>query len=124
MSLPASSEHAVAETAAVETPRTLRNSRRFTPLALSLLPSALRTSGRSSAMDGLLVSWLILVVAVRAVVARLLALGRRRRRGGRGDALAGRGLQRRVAGSLLAFLRDVAVHVTAHAPTHVEARVL
>src|SRR4051812_46558602 len=103
MSLPVGSEHAAAETAAVPAPRTFRNSRRLTPGVVELLIS---------------------VVAVRAVVARLLAIAGGR--GGRGGVhtLGLRGLLRLVPGGLLAFLRDVAVHVTAHAPAHVQAGVL
>src|SRR5689334_1507809 len=103
MSFPVSSgRHPVAATAAPVAPTTLRNSRRLTP--------------------GTLVSLLISVVAVGAVVARLLALDRRARsrRGGIGaDAWL-----RRVPGRLESFLRAVAVHVAADAPAHVEAREL
>src|SRR5437868_2288828 len=102
MSFPVSSEQPAAATAALVAPRTLRNSRRLTP--------------------GFFVSWLMSVVAVGTVVARLLALtGRERRGGGRAR---GRGLLRRVAGGLEPFFRAVAVDVTAHAPTHVERREL
>src|SRR5262245_33995192 len=100
MSFPVSSWQAVVAIAALETPRTLRNSRRLTP--------------------GFCVSWLMSVVAVRAVVARFLALARRRGWCGiRRPLLLGR-----IAGGLESFLWAVAVHVTADAPTHVEARVL
>src|SRR5689334_24612113 len=101
MSLPVSSEQAAAPSAALEAPSTLRNSRRLTPF--------------------LVVSVLMSVVAVGAVVARLLALARGRcRRGCRRRGRRGL-LLRRIAGSLEAFFRAVAVHVTAHAPAHVEA---
>src|SRR3954471_6462418 len=119
MSLPVSSEHAVA-TAAPETPSTLRKSRRLTA-DLLLFPSAPRTSGRRSAGR---FSLLMSVVAVGAVVARLLALRRCGGGGGQRDALTLGRLLRRVARGLLAFPGAVAVHVTAHAPPHVEARVL
>src|SRR5437588_1425269 len=102
MSFPVSSEHAVAATATLDAPRTLRKSRRLTPVFG--------------------VSWLILVVAVRAVVARLLALARRD--GGRGGRRGRRLLLRLVSRRFESFLGAVAVHVTAHAPAHVEARVL
>src|SRR6185503_4167081 len=124
ISLPVSSEHAVAATAAPETPRTLRNSRRLTAVRLSLLPSAPRTSGRSSAMDGSFVFWLILIMAVGAVIPRLLAFRRSGGGGGERVTLPLRDLLRRVPRGVLAFLGDVAVHVTAHTPAHVEARVL
>src|SRR5829696_8943870 len=103
MSFPVSSEHAAAATVALVAPRTLRNSRRLTP--------------------ALCVSWLMSVVAVGAVVACFLSLAAhsRRRRGGR----CGRGgLLRGIARGLESFFRAVAVDVTAHAPSHVEAREL
>src|SRR5215471_2473683 len=102
MSLPVSSgRHPVAATAAPVTPTTLRKSRRLT--------------------GGTLVSLLISVVAVGAVVARLLALDRR----GRGSCCIGADTRlRRVAGGFQSFLRAVAVHVAADAPAHVEAREL
>src|SRR5690349_1206571 len=100
MSFPVSSEQAVVAIAALETPSTLRNSRRLTP--------------------GFCVSWLMSVVAVAAVVASLLALARcdGRRRRIRRRLLLGitRGLQ--------SFFFAVAVDVAAHAPAHVEAREL
>src|SRR3954469_1124671 len=110
MSFPVSFEQAAAGAAAPVTPSTLRKSRRLK--ALLLLPSALRTSGRSSAVEGAWLSELILVVAVRAVVARLLALTRRGGGGGQRDALAGCGLLRRIARGFLAFFGAVAVDVT------------
>src|SRR5215211_2285187 len=99
MSLPVSSSHAVTASAALEAPRTLRNSRRLTPVFC--------------------VSWVMLVVAVGAIVARLLALAGRdvRGRGGR----RGCRLLRRIPGGLESFLRAVAVDVTADAPPHVQA---
>src|SRR6476646_3857164 len=104
MSFPLSSgRQPVAASAAPDAPTTLRKSRRLTA--------------------GTFVSLLISVVAVGAVVARLLALDRRdrgrRRRGVRADA----GL-RRIPGGLEPFLRAVAVDVAADAPAHVEAREL
>src|SRR5438067_822910 len=96
MSLPVCSEHPTAATA-VDAPTTLRKSRRLT---------------------GVLVWSFILIVAVGAVVARLLSVRGQRRRGLRAR------LRRVVAGRLEAFRRAVAVDVTAHAPTHVERRVL
>src|SRR5215217_2608368 len=103
MSFPVSSEQAAAATAVLVAPRTLRNSRRLTPVFT--------------------VSWLMSVVAVGAVVARLLALAARRRRrnrrcGRRGDLL------RRVPRGFEALFVAVTVDVTAHAPSHVEAREL
>src|SRR5437016_6050832 len=102
MSLPVSSWHAVVASTALEAPRTLRNSRRLTPVFC--------------------VSRLISVVAVRAVVPRLLAIGRsdRRGRGSRGCGL----LLGRVAGRFDSLFRAVSVHMTAHAPAHVQAREL
>src|SRR5512146_409575 len=95
MSFPLSSgAQPTAASAAPEAPMTLRNSRRLTPV-FSLMS----------------------VVAVGAVVPRALALG--------GidwccGGLTGGGWLRRVAGRLQPFLGAVAVHVTAHAPAHVE----
>src|SRR5262245_7628713 len=96
MSFPVSSWQAVVAIAALETPRTLRNSRRLTPVFC--------------------LSWLMSVVAVRAVVPRFLALARVRRRR--------RLLRGGIARGLEPFLRAVAVDVTAHTPTHVEAGIL
>src|SRR5215510_10423456 len=96
MSFPVSSWHAVVAIAALEAPRTLRNSRRLTPVFC--------------------LSWLMSVVAVRTVVARFLALARRGGRcGSRRRLLLGG-----IAGGLESFLGAVAVDVTAHAPPHVE----
>src|SRR6185437_2679569 len=108
MSFPVSSWHAVTASAALDAPRTFRNSRRLTPLEPEVE-----------------VSWLMSVVAVGAVVARLLAFRRRDRcrRGRRGERRA-RGLLRRVPGRLEAFLGTVAGDVTADAPPHVQGRVL
>src|SRR5262249_30568398 len=95
MSFPVSSSHAAA-IATLEAPRTLRNSRRLTPVFC--------------------LSWLMSVVAVRAVVARFLSLARVRRWRRRWRAL----LRGGVARGLQPFLRAVAVDVAAHTPTHVE----
>src|SRR6185295_20368008 len=87
--------------AALDAPTTLRNSRRLTP-----------------------VFSLISVVAVGAVVARLFALAALCVGGSYGAGRGGGGrclLLCRVARRLEAFLCAIAVHVTAHAPTHVEA---
>src|SRR5579872_7348113 len=103
MSRPASSgEQAVAASVALDAPRTLRKSRRLTP--------------------GFLVSWLMSVMAIRAVVARVLAF--RGREAHRRSIRVRRELLRRVARGLDAFLEAVPVEVTAHAPAHVERRVL
>src|SRR6185503_7098206 len=101
MSFPVSSEQAVVANTALEAPRTLRNSRRLTPVFC--------------------VSWLISVVAVRAVVSSLLAVA-----GGgcRGAGTAWRRLRVGISSGLEAFLRAVDVHVTADAPPHVDAREL
>src|ERR1041385_6510850 len=102
MSFPASSEHPAAVTAAPVTPRTFRKSRRLTPLTPVLAES-----------------WLILVVAVRAIVARLFpftGLG-----DGRSNRLSRCGRLRRVSRGFESFLLTVAVHMTADAPAHVEA---
>src|SRR6185437_883302 len=100
--------HAVTARAALEAPRTFRNSRRLTPVA--------------PVGEG---SWLMSVVAVRAIVPCLLSFGRRHgRRRRRRRERRGRRLRRRVAARLEAFLGAVAVDVTAHAPAHVQRRVL
>src|SRR5947209_5072108 len=103
MRCPVGSSHAVTASVALDAPSTLRNSRRLTP--------------------DFLVSWVISVVAVGAVIARLLALADREIRRGN-TRVRVRGLLRRVARGLLPFLRAVAVHVAAHTPAHVEAREL
>src|ERR1041385_6552229 len=103
MSFPESSgRQPVAASAAPEAPTTLRKSRRLTP----------------GVLEG--VSWLMSVVTVGAVVARLFPLRRRRGRGG----ARGCTRLRRVTSGFEALLRAVAVHVTAHAPAHVERREL
>src|SRR5579884_396188 len=104
MSFPVGSSQPTAATVALVTPRTLRKSRRLTPVFV--------------------VSWLMSVVAVGAVVAGVLPLGggdggHRRRRGARA-----RTRRRGVARGFESFLRTVAVHVAADAPAHVEAREL
>src|SRR5512143_4358278 len=102
MSFPVSSEHPAAATAALVAPRTVRSSRRLTPVFF--------------------VSWLMSVVAVGAVVASLLALTCRD--GGRRGQCRGRGLLRCVTGGFEPFFRAVAVDVAAHTPAHVEGREL
>src|SRR5687767_12027391 len=94
MSFPVGSEHAAAP-AAVPAPRTLRNSRRLTP--------------------PLLADSLISVVAVGAVIARLLALIRWRH----GDVAVAD-----VTGRALSLGGIVPIHVAVHTPTHVQRRVL
>src|SRR4029078_10279340 len=105
MSFPGSSAApAAVASAALDAPTTLRNSRRFTPPPVFSLMS---------------------VVAVGAVVARFFALTALYVGGSHGAGRGGRCLLLcRVSSRLEAFLRAVAVHVTAHTPTHVEAREL
>src|SRR5512133_15418 len=102
MSFPVGSSHAVTASVALDAPSTLRNSRRLTPVFF--------------------VSWVMLVVAVGAIVARLLALSGREIRG-RGGGGRRRWL-RRVAGRVESFLRAVTVHVAADTPAHVQTREL
>src|SRR6185312_5460657 len=104
MSFPVGSEQPAAAIAALDAPSTLRNSRRFTPAVV--------------------VSWVMSVVAVRAVVPRLLSLTRvegvvcRATTRRCGERRAGRLVG--VTGGRETFFRTVAADVTAHAPTHVQ----
>src|SRR5215472_4620165 len=112
MSFPVSSEQAVTASAALDAPSTLRNSRRRTPaLPLSFVvvtpPVSFAVPFSRCSMS---------VVAVGAVVARLLSLGDWRS--------TWRGCLLGVSGGLESFLWAVAVDVAADAPAHVEARVL
>src|SRR5687768_11606913 len=100
MSFPVGSEHAAAP-AAVPAPRTLRNSRRLRP-----------DTERSAVEFG---DSLISIVAVGAVVAG--AFSQRVRSDGASRV-------RHVAGGALALNRIVPLHVTLHAPSHVERGVL
>src|SRR6185436_17363761 len=102
INFPVGSSHAVIASVALDAPRTLRNSRRLTPVGF--------------------VSWVILVVAVGAVVARLLALGGRDIRGRRSGS--SRRLLRGISRCFQSFLRAISVDVTADAPAHVQAREL
>src|SRR5215467_7953717 len=116
MSFPVSSEQAVTAIAALDAPSTLRNSRRRTPgLPLVLMVLTL-VSFAGTPFASPLSRWSMSVVAVGAVVARLLSLGdwRRTRRG----CLLG------VSGGLEPLRRAVPGHMAADAPAHVEARVL
>src|SRR6516162_8300688 len=116
MSFPVSSEHAVTASAALDAPRTFRNSRRLTPgLLLSLIAVPLFASVAGPPLAACS-RCSMSVVAVGAVVARLLAIGDR--------GVAGRRLLLGVSRRLETFLHAVAIHVTANAPAHVQARKL
>src|SRR3954447_1640925 len=104
MRCPVGSSHAVIASVALDAPRTLRNSRRLTPVFF--------------------VSWVILVVAVGAVVARLLTLGGRNICDIRGRGACSRCGLLRIPRGFQSLFRAVAVDVTTYAPTHVQARVL
>src|SRR5215467_14863078 len=116
MSFPVSSEQAVTAIAALDAPSTLRNSRRRTPGLPFVLMVLTVVSFAGTPFASPLSCCSMSVVAVGAVVARLLSLcdwrGTWRRR------LLG------VSGGLEPLLRAVAVHMAADAPAHVEARVL